>query len=77
MCKNDIVQTGFIDESKIRIIYHGIDEEKFNNKPLTNIEINYYNQFNISSPFVLFVSVIYPYKNVHVCDFFIFNVFLI
>jgi glycosyltransferase involved in cell wall biosynthesis len=64
-CKNDIMQTGYVKENKIRTIYHGIDNDKFNNNSLSKNEIDFINKFNISAPYILFVSVIYPYKNVH------------
>lgn len=66
VCKNDVLELGFVDPEKIHVIYHGIDERYFNNSPLSVTEIKYYEQFNIRAPYILFVSIIYPYKNLHI-----------
>lgn len=59
----DIIQKINIDNDKIRIIYHGIDPKYFNDNETTEKNIEYYNSLKIKTPYILFVSVIWSYKN--------------
>ena len=52
-------------ENKIKVTYHGMDSKYFNNKPLSKEELEYFYFFNLKNTYILFVSYIYEYKNVH------------
>lgn len=63
MTRNDIISTDFVKPDKIRVIPHGIDTKVFNNNMVSEQEETYFKEFGIKQPYFLFVSNIYPYKN--------------
>jgi glycosyltransferase involved in cell wall biosynthesis len=50
---------------KIRVIPHGYDSQVFHPAPLKEDDIAAIRRLGLAGPFILFVSQVYPYKNVH------------
>lgn len=65
ICKADVLNTNIVTEEKIRVIPHGIDFECFHSKSTTKYEEKYFQNYQLHRPYILFVSSLYPYKNVH------------
>jgi len=64
-CKNDLFDNlKNINKEIVRLVYHGFSSNKFNNKDLTNNESDYLYKLKIPNKYILFVSVIWEYKNV-------------
>lgn len=66
LTKEDIIKLFQTQESKIEVIYHGIDHEKFNSKVKTQkSEIdNFKNKYGIAGDYLLYVGAWKKHKNV-------------
>jgi len=64
-CKSDVVNRMELPENKLRMIYHGIDLGVFNPADLDPEEEEILASRDVKPPFILFVSVIWFYKNAH------------
>jgi glycosyltransferase involved in cell wall biosynthesis len=64
-CKRDLMDHLQISEAKVRRIFHGIDLQRFHPGELDSAEKDFLAAYGVKSPFVLFVSVIWYYKNAH------------
>ena len=64
-CKNTLLKHYKTSPGKVFLIYHGIDPEIFNNKNLTKNEKTFLSKYKINFPYVLFVSSLWYYKNLH------------
>lgn len=65
ICKEDIIRGYGVAEKKVRLIYHGLNLSRFHDGPLTPEDLDYLAKFRVKTPYLLFVSVIWFYKNVH------------
>lgn len=63
-CKNDVSSILNADD-RIKVIYHGLNKTYFNDRPLDRAEKELLIEKNVTQPYVLFVSVLWHYKNVH------------
>jgi len=60
--KRDVVELCGFDESRVKVIHSGLDEEIFNFKHETLKEVK--NKYNLPGEFVLFLGTIEPRKNI-------------
>lgn len=64
-CKQDVMESLHVPEVKVRRIFHGIDLCRFHSGDLDEKEKKLLASRNVRQPFLLFVSVIWFYKNAH------------
>ena len=64
-CKREIGENLDVDPSKVRVVYEGLDHSRFYPRALSSDEKRELSQMGIQGRFILFVSIIRHYKNVH------------
>jgi len=62
--KTEIIKFRPFISSKVKVLYHGIDQKYFNNRPLSGGEMKFFLEKKIPRPYFLFVSNLYKYKNI-------------
>jgi glycosyltransferase involved in cell wall biosynthesis len=61
--KKDILDFYGVDDKKVEVVYHGVDRSFFQ-KPEKDEEQAVLNKFSINMPFILYVGVLQPRKNI-------------
>lgn len=62
--KNDIIKFLNVDESKIEIVYNGVDYEKFNKYYTEDIKLIVRNKYNLPQNYILYMGTLEPRKNI-------------
>ncbi|MFR1380318.1 MAG: glycosyltransferase family 4 protein [Clostridium neonatale] len=62
--KNDIIKFLNVDESKIEIVYNGVDYEKFNKSYTEDIKLIVRNKYNLPQNYILYMGTLEPRKNI-------------
>lgn len=62
--KNDIIKFLNVDESKIEIVYNGVDYEKFNESYTEDIKLIVRNKYNLPQNYILYMGTLEPRKNI-------------
>jgi len=64
-CKSDLLNYNSSVKSKIRVVNHGISKKLFHDGRITDVEKQILQESKVKIPYILFVSVIWYYKNIH------------
>lgn len=62
--KNDIIKFLNIDESKIEIVYNGVDYDKFNKSYTEDIKLRVIKKYNLPQDYILYMGTLEPRKNI-------------
>ncbi|MBN2570196.1 MAG: glycosyltransferase family 4 protein [Deltaproteobacteria bacterium] len=65
ICKKEICENLDVDSGKVRIVYEGLDHSRFYPRVLSSEEKHELSRMGVNGRFILFVSIIWHYKNVH------------
>ena len=62
--KNDIIKFLNVDESKIEIVYNGVDYNKFNKSYTEEIKLRVRKKYNLPQDYILYMGTLEPRKNI-------------
>lgn len=65
VCKKEICENLTVNPEKVRVVYEGLDHSRFYPRALLNDEKRELDRMGVQGKFILFVSIIRRYKNVH------------